>query len=313
MAEVTVVVPTHNRMTLLRLTLRSLLDQRGVDLEVVVVDDGSSDGSEQMVRAIGDPRLRLIRHTVAQRVSAARNRGLAEAGGEWVAFCDDDDLWAPDKLRRQLDAARAEGRQWAYAGVVNVGRDLRILSLAPLPGPAEVVAGLRRYNAVPGGGSNVVAHRSLLERVGPFDVRLRNTEDWELWLRLAGEGPPACAPAPLVAYRVHGGNASLDVAEIVAGLALIQRRHGIRVDRGFIHRWLAESCLRSGDRTAALRHFALAAASGQAAGVANDLVVLGRRRLGLPARARGGSAVAWRLEARAWLDRLADQEADGAP
>jgi len=283
------------------------------DVEVVVVDDGSTDGSEQMVRGIADPRLRVIRHPTPQRVSAARNRGLAEAGGEWVAFCDDDDLWAPGKLRRQLAAARAEARDWAYAGVVNVGRDLRILSLAPLPGPAEVVTRLRRYNAVPGGGSNVVARRSLLERVGPFDVHLRNTEDWELWLRLAGEGPPACAPAPLVAYRVHSGNASLDIAEILAGVARIERRHAIHADRGFIHRWLAESSLRSGDRAAALRHFAVAAVSGEAAGVAGDLAVLVRRRAGRAGPVRAQHDAAWRLEARVWLDRLALPGSDPQP
>ena len=98
--EVSVVVPTHNRSGLLAQTLHSVLWQRGVDLEVLVVDDGSADDTAEMVAGLADPRIRLLRHDHPQGVSAARNRGVAAASGRWLAFCDDDDLWAPDKLAR---------------------------------------------------------------------------------------------------------------------------------------------------------------------------------------------------------------------
>ena len=98
MAEVTVVVPTRNRAAMLRQALRSVAAQRGVDLEAVVVDDGSTDATPAVVTAIGDRRLRLVRHQRPQGVSTARNRGVAEARGRWVAFLDDDDVWAPEKL-----------------------------------------------------------------------------------------------------------------------------------------------------------------------------------------------------------------------
>ncbi len=104
MTDVSVIIPTRNRRQLLELTLRSVLWQRDVDFEVIVVDDGCTDDTPQMLRDLRDPRIRTVRHERSQGVSAARNHGIAEARGEWVAFLDDDDLWAPDKLTQQLDA-----------------------------------------------------------------------------------------------------------------------------------------------------------------------------------------------------------------
>jgi glycosyltransferase involved in cell wall biosynthesis len=308
-SDVTVVVPTHDRGGLLASTLRSVLAQRGVDLDVVVVDDGSTDGTRDLVAGIADDRLRLVRHDEPRRVSEARNSGVRAATGSWVAFCDDDDVWAPDKLAEQLAAARRLGRDWAYAGVVTVDDALRPVAAPPTPTPEQVVRELPRYNAVPGGGSNVLVRRELLDRAGPFDPGLRNTEDWEMWLRLSRLGPPAVAGRRLVGYRVHAANASLDVGEILAGVARIERRHQTRVDRGRIHRWLAESCLRQGRRGQAVRHWATAARAGAAAAVAADVAVLLRRRLGGP----GGAGVPdWVREARAWLDPLAAAD-PGAP
>jgi glycosyltransferase involved in cell wall biosynthesis len=306
---VSVVVPTHNRSGLLALTLRSVLWQREVDLEVVVVDDGSTDDTAEVLAALGDPRVRPIHHPTPQGVSAARNHGISAATGSWVAFVDDDDLWAPDKLTRQLQAAHHARRHWAYAGAVSVDGALQIVGGAPPPPPERLAELVLRYNAVPGGGSNVVVRRELLGRVGPFDTRLYNTEDWEMWIRLAKEGPPAGVDSPLLAYRVHLGNASLNVAEILAGVDLIERRHGIRADRGVIHHWLAESCLRMGRRGEALRHLAAAARRGQAGAVAGDLAALARRRLGRrPPGPAPSPASRWAAPAAAWLAELA---ADG--
>ena len=100
MNEVAVIVPTHNRPGLLGGTLRSILDQRDVDLGVAVVDDGSADVQtvSAVVEALADTRIRLIRHSSPRGVSAARNTGIHNTSSEWVGFCDDDDVWAPEKL-----------------------------------------------------------------------------------------------------------------------------------------------------------------------------------------------------------------------
>src|SRR5688572_6566741 len=131
--DVSVVVPTRNRSTLLMRTLRSVLRQQDVEFEVIVVDEASTDDTPAMLAALDDPRVRVIRHEVPLWLAAARNRGAAEARGEWLAFVDDDDLWAPDKLVRQVHAAQDAGREWVYTGAVNFDGCRIVSSQPPLP------------------------------------------------------------------------------------------------------------------------------------------------------------------------------------
>jgi glycosyltransferase involved in cell wall biosynthesis len=315
-AQVSVIVPTRNRSRLLATTLRGVVCQRNVALEVIVVDEASTDDTGAVVAAVGDRRIRVVHHDVARGVSAARNRGAAEACGEWVAFLDDDDLWAPDKLASQLDAARATGRDWVYTGSVIITLDGRLVHGHPPLPPDELMAAILHRNAIPGGGSNVIVRRSALQRAGPFDTRFRNTEDWEMWIRLAKQGPPAWVCRPLMAYRVHPSNASLDIAEIMRGARLIEQLHSTRLDWGRIHRWLAESSLRSGRRDEALGQFCRAFFRGQAAGVVSDLTTIVRRRLTFsPTHYRrpefSGPDGAWLADAAAWLRGL-EGGVDGA-
>ena len=311
MTSVSVVIPTHDRMRWLKLALATALWQEEVTVQAIVVDDGSSDGTADLVRSLDDSRIKLLRHDFAQGVGVSRNHGADEATHEWIAFLDDDDLWAPDKLYRQINAASRRGRDWAYAGCVNVGDHLEIIGGAPPPSPATVSKRIFRFNAVPGGGSNVVVRRDTFRRVGHFDLRLRNTEDWEMWIRLAELGPPAWVPEPLLAYRVHPTNASLDIVEILAGVELIELKHRTSVDRGVLHRWIAESCLRAGQRGAALRHLAIAARRGQVVGVGSDLGEIVRRRLarrGLLMQREGPRHPDWVARAEPWLARVRAME-----
>jgi glycosyltransferase involved in cell wall biosynthesis len=307
--EISVVMPTRNRSEWLRLALRSVLWQQDVALEVIVVDDASTDDTSSAVLRLGDPRIRLLRRGDPGGVSAARNHGAAEAKGEWVAFLDDDDVWAPQKLGRQLSVAQAAGCDWVYTGWVTIDDKLQVMAGRPPPPPEQVANLLNRQNAIPTGGSNVLIHREAFEKAGGFDPQLTNGEDWELWIRLAGQGLPAWVPDPLVAYRIHSGNASLDTAAVWAAVALIERRHRIKVDRGSIERWIAESCLRTGHRPQAVKHLARAAIHGHAKEVASDLLAtLGRRvdrRLGRAPRTFSRiSDPTWTARAQRWLDEL---------
>jgi hypothetical protein len=304
MPHVSVVVPTHNRRRLLGRALASVVRQRDVDLEVVVVDDGSADGTGEVVAGLGDRRVRLVRHPRPQGVSAARNRGIAEARGAWVAFLDDDDLWAPDKLARQLAAAAAAGAGWAYAGAVEVDAAGRLLGGRPPPSAEELLAGLGRRNLMPAGSSNVVVRADVLAAAGGFDPTLRHLADWDLWLRLAGPATPTAVPAPLVAYRLHDGQATLDTVGMLAEARALQARHG--VNPSVILRWAAWSHLRAGRRRAALRAYAEAVLAGDAGSLARASVALLHPR---PTAARRPSAAepAWLAEAQGWLDELPDE------
>ena len=305
---VTVVVPTRNRSALLPMTLRSVLAQRDVDLEVIVVDGASTDDTPTVLAALADTRLRVVWQDAPDGVSSARNRGAAEARGEWLAFVDDDDLWAPDKLARQLHAAATAGRDWAYTGAVTITADGQIVEGRPPLPPERVVAALARYNAIPAGGSNVVVRRTAWQQAGQFDARLRSSEDWEMWIRLAKHGSPACVPHPLVAYRVHASNAGLDVFEVVRGAKLIEALHQMTLDWGLLHRWMAESCLRRGQRGAAVRHFMTAATRGQLRGAASDVAAILRRRIARHLHnvddESGSSRDPWIAEAAQWLNEL---------
>lgn len=305
--DVSVVVPTRNRSRLLATTLRSVLWQRDVTLEVIVVDEASTDDTQAMLAGLADWRVRVVRHDAPLGVSTARNRGAAEAQGEWVAFLDDDDLWAHDKLAAQLRAARITGRDWAYTGSVNIAGPCQIVHGQPPLSPRDIVAALPHYNAIPGGGSNVVVRRTAFQRAGPFDTRLRNTEDWEMWIRLAKAGPPAWVCSPLVAYRLHCSNSSLNVSEIMRGALLIEEMHHTSADWGKLHRWIAESCLRAGDRRAALGQLARAALTHEALGVAHDIAAIAQRRVKRTWRGRqhdDSVTSAWTRQAAGWLREL---------
>ena len=183
--EVTVVFPTRDRWDLLRRTLPTVLNQEAVYLEVVLVDDGSRDDGAGSV-LVADERVRVIRHLTAQGVARARNTGIAAARGIWTAFLDDDDPWAPRKLRSQLDAANSDGGEFAYSGVLVLDEALRPIDVWSPPPPHELRERLRGLNAFPAGASNVVVRTDAIRRIGGFDERLAHVADWDAWIRLAG-------------------------------------------------------------------------------------------------------------------------------
>jgi glycosyltransferase involved in cell wall biosynthesis len=280
-----------------------------VDLEVVVVDDGSTDDTADMLRQLGDPRVHLVRHATPVGVSASRNAGVAAARGEWVAFLDDDDLWAPEKLTLQLQTAKAAGCSWVYAGTVNVDDRLRILEGGPPPAPERVPELLMRYNPVPAGASNVVVRADALARAGAFDPRLRRTEDWDLWIRLARDGPPAAVRRPLVAYRMHPrSNAFVDTAEILTETAVIERRHGIPVDHAAHYRRAAWISLRAGRRWQAAGYYARAMRRGDVRSLARAVVGLGYPGVASARRhrrwRRDPEVARWQADAQRWLDEI---------
>jgi len=302
MIEVSVVIPTRDRPGLLALTMTTVLWQKDVDAEVLVVDDGVEPGTGALLKQLGDRRVRFLRNSGPPGVSGARNSGIAAARGHWIAFLDDDDLWAPGKLRSQLSVARETGVGWVYAGDVTVDAELRVRAGAPPPAPEQIVSDLRRYNAVPAGASNVVVCRELLDRVGGFDVELRTSEDWDLWLRLAAVSLPASVPRPLVALRAHSGMASRAVDQMLADIETIGHRHGIPVDRARHERWAAWMCLEDGRRAVALHHYARAVRVG-------DFISLGRAAIAMidphVTRRRWPSLDdSWALEAETWLNPL---------
>uniref|UniRef100_A0A9E7ZUQ9 Glycosyltransferase n=1 Tax=Bosea sp. NBC_00436 TaxID=2969620 RepID=A0A9E7ZUQ9_9HYPH len=263
MTDVSVIVPTHNRRLMLPQAIQSILRQRDVSIELIVVDDGSNDGTGPWLNqlAIADQRVKVVHHAVPRLISGARNAGIARATGRWVAFCDDDDLWAPDKLSAQLAALRASGARWACTGVAVVDEGLRIVGHHHVEG-GEVLPALLASNRIPT-GSTVVAECDLLREVGGFDPALRGSEDWDFWIRLAQHSPVAAVDRPMIAYRLSRHSLSMNVAPMRASRLTIARRyaalaaaHGVASDEAGHERYLAKQLLRAGARREAAAIFA---------------------------------------------------------
>jgi glycosyltransferase involved in cell wall biosynthesis len=145
--------------------------------------------------------VRLLRSNGSRGPAAARNTGVAAAQGEWIAFLDDDDLWSPQKLRIQLQAAREA--DWCYCAAVVVDDRLQVIDVLPLAPADSLAVALRRGNVVGGGPSAVVVRTDVLRQLGGFDEALYYLEDWDLWLRLAEAAPVASCGQRLVANLDH--------------------------------------------------------------------------------------------------------------
>jgi glycosyltransferase involved in cell wall biosynthesis len=261
--EITIVIPTRNRKAFLEQAVHDALRQQDVSLEIVVVDDGSTidgvlDGIDDLAQSI-----RVIRHATRRGVAAARNTGIHSARGEWVAFFDDDDRWSPTKLRTQLDTAAKLDATWVYSGALTIDARDRVLLLSPALDPANVVRCLPEYNAIPGGGSNVIARTDLVRAIGGFDERLALIADWDMWIRLVDNAWPAACDDLLVAYRLHPQNMHVSAIDTIdSELSHIVRKYsgappGQRVtpDIGLVLGYQGDAHRRHGRRSAAARLF----------------------------------------------------------
>ena len=257
----TVVIPTHNRRRLLDRTLRSVLHQEDVDLDVVVVDDGGTDGTSKALDDRGLENVRVIRHERSRGVSAARNAGLAAARSPHVAFVDDDDIWAPRKLAAQLEALRSgAGTRWCCVGAVHVDAQLTPLSYRPTPAPGDVCTALRSRNAIPGGGSGVLVETDLAREVGGFDETMSILADWDFYLRLSLRSPVVAVDEPLLGYYVHADSMYHDPLGLLDELLYMEDKHGdlgsagrFDLDHGFWYVRLAGMARRLGDRRSMVR------------------------------------------------------------
>lgn len=199
---VSVIIPTWNRAHTLEAAVRSALTQSHAPLEVLVCDDGSQDESRACVEAIGDARVQFLPGVHCGKPAIVRNRGIASARGEWLAFLDSDDTWHVQKLALQLRHASVEGCLAACSDARRVLPDGQTRGvLLGLSASRLSLRLLLRSNYVI--CSSALVHRSLLKRTGGFpeDAALVAAEDYALWLRVATLTDFALVAAPLVDYR----------------------------------------------------------------------------------------------------------------
>jgi glycosyltransferase involved in cell wall biosynthesis len=234
---VSVVIPCYNAAGFIERTLRSVLAQTHRELEVIVVDDASTDESaalvEQMAR--NDPRVRLLRRTRnAGTPGAPRNEGVAAAGGEWIAFLDADDLWHPSKLELQLTALREHGALMCSTSMVDF-RDESEIRQTEVTNPRvqriDLGMQLRKYRTPT---SSIVAHRDLMRRL-PFNEQIgyRAREDTDCFIRAHEEIPYSIKLMhPLVFYRQQGAQISGNKWKMIGRHLSMLRRYRLKSGRG---------------------------------------------------------------------------------
>jgi glycosyltransferase involved in cell wall biosynthesis len=258
-AEVSIVIPTRDRWARLRTTLSGAIGQREVEHEVIVVDDGSGDWTRDRLAELAHPRIRVVRNERSTGVAGARNRGLAESAGDWIAFLDDDDLWSPRKLRSQLDVAVRTGAEFAYSDVLYLDERGSIIQFEGAPDPADLQVLLFERNAIPATGSNLIAKASALRQLGGLDEQLLHLADWDLGLRLATRFLGAACNEPLVGYVRHPENMVLESDhDPFQELEYMIRKHGQEslgdsVDLVAFTGWMARAHLREARRIPAAR------------------------------------------------------------
>ncbi|MFL6706899.1 MAG: glycosyltransferase family 2 protein [Massilia sp.] len=312
--RLSVVIPCYNAERYIAATLDSVLAQGDDDLEIIVVDDGSRDGSRALIHQ-RYPQVRLIEQANAG-VAAARNHGIKAARGEWIAFVDADDIWLPGKLAAQfaLLAKNPDCRMCYTAWHVWP-------SDAPLPTPAVLqevernASDTARWQSASGWiypqllldcavwTSTTMAKRSLFDEIGNFDGSLRVGEDYDLWLRASRVTPILQVPRPYALYRIHPDSITksrptANYRALVINRAIAQwglaSPDGATANASAVKHMLAQSW--SDFASDRLR-------TGDAAGAASASMA--------SLRLAGANMAAWKLLLRSGLQRIAGAPAKG--
>lgn len=234
MPRVSVVVPTCDRPELLMRALTSVLAQTFTDFEVVVVDDGQEPVAERVLAALGDGRIRSVRHSPGrQGGSKARNTGIREARAELVAFLDDDDVWEADKLERQIRAMEGAGATVGFCvtgALVESEREQHVNHVEEGVHDFSTIALIRLNGFLT---SSLMVRREVFETVGYFDEAFPSHQEAELMIRVTREYKGAGIDAPLVRMNMfeheHIGGS---LARRIAGRILLLEKHAQRfIDR----------------------------------------------------------------------------------
>jgi glycosyltransferase involved in cell wall biosynthesis len=208
---VSVIVPVYNRENYIDGTIKSILEQSYQSIEIIVINDGSSDNSLLILKQLVEqyPNKIVIIDQKNQGQTIARNNGIRQAKGEFIAFLDSDDLWLKDKLQKQLPLFK-NNVGLVYSGIYTIDAMNHILNqeLCDKEIKGDIYHQLLIKNRMTGG--TVIVKKMVLDQVGLFDETLNAAENWDLWLRISKHSLVDYVNEPLMKYRVHAGNMSKD-------------------------------------------------------------------------------------------------------
>lgn len=200
---VSVIIPTYNRAHLVGRAIKSVLNQTFQDFELIVVDDGSTDNTKEVVNSFSDTRIRYIKHEINKGGNAARNAGLKNSKGEYIAFLDSDDEWLPEKLEKQVNMFQKSSDEvaliYSWAEIIDEKGNLFMKSQPMIKGEAlrEILNG----NFLP--SSTVIVKKACFDKVGLFDENFTSCQDREMWTRIAAQCRVEVLPECLVRMYRH--------------------------------------------------------------------------------------------------------------
>jgi glycosyltransferase involved in cell wall biosynthesis len=227
MPRVSVIIPTYNRARFLRAAVRSVLNQTFQDLEIVIVDDASPDDTRAVVAGLGDARIKYIRHEQNRRIAGARNTGVLNSTGEYIAFLDDDDEWQPRKLEQQVQvldsSAMTVGAVYTAFAQVDVDTGKVVGVVTPVK-RGHILHELCGRNWV-GTASTVCVRRQCFDEVGLFDESVLFGEEYDMWIRIAHRFDFRYLDEVLVNYGLHARRLSRNYGVMISGLTRQLKKH----------------------------------------------------------------------------------------
>ena len=234
---VSVIIPTYNRANLVDKAIKSVLSQTYQDFEIIVIDDGSTDNTEEIIRGFKDKRVKYIKKYKKNRgISATRNIGIKVARGKYIASLDSDDEWLPDKLDKQIKILQDGPPELGvvYSNSCYIDESGKNMNKLPKPKKLEgyIYEDLLGGNYV-GTPSTVLIRKECFQQVGLFDDLLNAQADWDMWIRIAKYYRFALIKTPLVRYRLHSNQLSknLGVKIISANRILVKYANELEIRR----------------------------------------------------------------------------------
>lgn len=235
---VSVIIPTYKRYPcIVNRAIQGAINQTYKNIEIIVVDDSPIDFEgriliENMIKTINDSRIRYIKHSNNMGACAARNTGITESKGEYLAFLDDDDEWMPTKLEKQL-ALMSEpnvGLVYCIQKIINDSTKVETISLEKRYS-GKVFDKLIINNFI-GSTSFVLIRRVCIDECGLFNVNMKSAQDYEMWLRIAKKYKVTYVDEPLVIYHIHSGERiSTNPYNKIQGLELLNSYYSDYLDK----------------------------------------------------------------------------------
>ncbi len=261
---VSAIIPNYNYAQYLRVAIDSVLAQTHRAIEIIVVDDGSTDSSREMLESYGDKIKAVFQNNAG--VSAARNRGIAESSGDFLAFLDPDDVWFPEKIEQQLAKFASDPNLGlVHVGIEHIDANSDSLGVLLCGTEGWVLEDILLVQPVIfGGGSGFLVPRRVIEEIGEFDTRMSTSADWDMFCRIAKNYRFGAVRETLLHYRIHGGNMHNNVGlmerDVILGYEKVFATADPKLGKikraayGSMHKMLAASYFHVGDHGGFIKH-----------------------------------------------------------